>query len=68
MGKKRNKYKKIFEDTINNKRHLVQIEGAFKRADRILIIDAINELIQRKDIQNIHDIGNGSFIIEYEEK
>jgi hypothetical protein len=61
-----NKYKKIFEDVIANKRHPVHIEGAFKRADRTLILSAINELIQRKDIQNIHDIGNGNFIIEYE--
>ena len=27
----------------------------------------INEFIQRENIQNIHDVGNGNFVIEYEE-
>lgn len=62
-----NKYKKIFEDTIANKQHGVYIEGAYRTAEHSLIIAAINELIQRKDIQNIHVMGNGRFIIEYED-
>lgn len=62
----KNKYMNLFESAIANKNNNVSIVGAFKRTDHRLIIDAINELIQREDIQNIHNIGNGSFIIEYE--
>lgn len=65
MSKIKNKYMNLFEDAVANKKNGVNIVGAFKRKDRRLIIDAINILIQRPDIQNIHDIGNGSFIIEY---
>ena len=62
-----NKYKKIFEDAIVKKHNNVVIKGAYKTKERSLIIAAVNELIQRKDIQNIHHLGNNHFIIEYEE-
>jgi hypothetical protein len=42
MSKTKNKFRKIFENTITNERHLGD------------------------DIQNIHNVGNGEFIIEYE--
>jgi phosphoribosylformylglycinamidine (FGAM) synthase-like enzyme len=65
-GKKHNPYKKLFEDAIKEKRSNVTIQRSYRTQQRLLIVKAINELIQRDDIQNIHDIGNGNFIIEYE--
>lgn len=66
MSNKHNHYKKLFEDAIDEKRNGVIIQRSYRAMQRLLIIKAINELIQREDIQNIHDIGNGNFIIEYE--
>jgi phosphoribosylformylglycinamidine (FGAM) synthase-like enzyme len=66
MSNKHNPYKKLFEDAIGKKRNGIIIQRSYRAMQRCLIIDAINELIQRDDIQNIHDIGNGNFIIEYE--
>lgn len=65
-GKKHNPYKKLFENAIKEKRSNVTIQRSYRAQQRNLVIDAINILIQRPDIQNIHDIGNGNFTIEYE--
>lgn len=65
-GKKHNPYKKLFENAIKEKHSNVTIQRSYRAQQRNLIIDAINILIQRPDIQNIHEIENGSFVIEYE--
>lgn len=65
-GKKHNPYKKLFEDAIKKKRSNVTIQRSYRAQQRNLIINAINIIIQRPDIQNIHNVGNGNFIIEYE--
>jgi phosphoribosylformylglycinamidine (FGAM) synthase-like enzyme len=65
-GKKHNPYKKLFEDAIKEKHSNVTIQRSYRTQQRLLIVKAINELIKRDGIQNIHDVGNGNFIIEYE--
>lgn len=62
----KNKYMNLFENAIANRDSNVSIVGAFKKTDRRLIMSVINEFIQYDSIQNIHDVGNGSFVIEYE--